>query len=198
MESLHHRDRSSADARSMLARAVSFLILPAIVLLVQEGEAQKSKPVFQDSIDVIVGTPVSIKDRLRSWSPNFSSLRYQVAVYRDQAFREQVSVSKWVKDKSILSDPGAYNIRVVDTMRDAGKFYLRRIARGPDEIGEFQEASAYWVLSSHWPSLATAPQTAFVFGQSAIINFASGHLDYSEYSYRVRRASDMTQVLAGS
>lgn len=180
------------------ARVASLLLAGLVLLAVQESPGQKSRPVFQDSVDVIVGTPLSVKDRLRSWSANFANLRYQVAVFRDQAFRDQVSSCKWERDKNYVSDPGAFNIRIVDTVRDAGRFYLRRIARGPDEIGEYQEASTYWVLNVRWPSLPAGPQTAFVYGQSAVLNFAAGHLDYANYSYRVARASDGIQVLAGT
>ncbi len=186
-----------AGLTSGFARAW-LMVLPGILILgAQDSTAQKSRPVFQDSVDVIVGTPLSVKDRLRSWSPNFANLRYQVAVFRDGAFREQVSPCKWERDKNYVSDPGAFNIKIIDTLPEAGRFYLRRIARGPDEIGEYQEASSYWVLNAHWPSLPADPQTAFVYGQSAILNFAAGHLNYTNYSYRVLRSSDGVQVLAG-
>ncbi len=192
------RDTSTAGRRSALSLAVLCSTALALVLVMEQSPAQKSRPVFQDSIDVIVGTPVTVKDRLRSWSSSFGTLRYQVAIFRDPNFRDQVSTSTWERDKSYLSDPGAYNIKIVDTLESAGKFYLRRVARGPDEIGEQQEATAYWVLNAHWPSLATTPHTAFVFGQSAIVNFAAGHLNYANYGYRVSRSSDMTPVLSGA
>ena len=196
MMTTNRKNRSQVVVGPGLRRTVPCVAL-ALVLLVQGGGAQKNRPVFQDSVDVIVGTPVAVKDRLRSWSANFGSLHYQASVFRDQSFREQVSTSTWERDKSYVSDPGAFNMKIMDTLREAGKFYLRRIARGPDEIGEFQEASAYWVLTARWPSLATAPQSAFVFRQSAILNFAAGHLDYGNYAYRVRRSTDGVQVLAG-
>ncbi len=181
-----------------MVRALSFSLAFCLLVVAETGTAQKSRPVFQDSIDVIVGTPVTAKDRLRSWSSSFNALWYQVSVFRDPSFQDQVSTSTWERDKSYQSDPGAYNIIIVDTLHDAGKFYLRRVARGPDEIGEFQEASAYWILNVHWPSLATTPRTAFVFGQSAVLNFAAGHLNYANYGYRVSRASDGVQVFSGT
>ena len=100
------------------------LIALALVLAVDATYAQKVRPVFQDSLDVIVGTPITVKDRLRSWSSSFGNLRYQVALFRDPNFQDQLSTSTWDRDRSYQSDPGAYNIRIVDTLPTAGKFYL--------------------------------------------------------------------------
>ncbi|MGA9120591.1 MAG: hypothetical protein WB699_14600 [Bacteroidota bacterium] len=189
----HPRDghRPRGFACICLAIAILFLAGPAA------GVAQQVRPVFQDSIDAVVGSPLFVKDHLRNWNANFASIRYRVTLFRDEKFRVALKEWKWSRDKNYANNPGDFNVRIVDTLRESGRFYLLRVARGPDERGVIEEASAYWIIDSHWPFLATSPVRSLDYGQSAFLNFAAGHGNYADYSYRVLRASDNDQVLGG-
>jgi hypothetical protein len=162
-----------------------------------EAAAQQSRPVFQDSLDVVVGAPVFVVDHLRNWNANFNALRYRVTLFRDEKFRQPVKEWKWTRDRNYVNNPGDFNVRILDTLPEAGRFYLERVARGPDERGMMDEASTYWIIDAHWPYLAASPAREIVYGQTAFLNFAAGHGNYTDYSYRVRRASDDAVILEG-